>query len=184
MFAVATALTLAFAPRDGAFAPRDLNGTLVFYDGLAGVANYRIPAVVLATTEPPSIVAFAEARHGGDSSASRIAVRSSTDGGATWSDVVFAAGSVDTPAARAACAANRTSCRVGNPAATFDDKVTESSAILPRVAAFPPPLHHRLLPLLTRATSASHRCRVARSCSRSSSVALEAARMRSATASS
>ena len=98
--------------------PNDLNGTLVFYNGLAGVANYRIPAVV--QTENGTIVAFAEARHGGDASAARIAVRSSLDGGATWSNVTFAAGATDTPANRAACAANATRCRGGNPAVVFD----------------------------------------------------------------
>jgi hypothetical protein len=62
-------------------APRDLNGTVVFAAGLGGVSNYRIPAIVqTGGTHPPALIAFAEARDGGDSSASRIAVRSSTDG--------------------------------------------------------------------------------------------------------
>jgi len=98
--------------------PRNLARTTVFHDGLAGVHNYRIPAIVQTAS---ALVAFAEARDGGDESASRIAVRVSQNDGLTWSNVTFAAGSVDTPAARASCAASRTSCRVGNPAAVYDE---------------------------------------------------------------
>ena len=100
-------------------APRDLAAVTVFHDGLAGVHNYRIPAIVQTAS---ALVALAEARDGGDNSASRIAVRVSHDDGLTWSpNVTFAAGSIDSPTARAACAARRTSCRVGNPAAVFDE---------------------------------------------------------------
>ena len=100
-------------------APRDLAAVTVFHDGLAGVHNYRIPAIVQTAS---ALVALAEARDGGDNSASRIAVRVSHDDGLTWSpNVTFAAGSIDSPTARAACAAGRTSCRVGNPAAVFDE---------------------------------------------------------------
>lgn len=106
--------SLASAPA----APLDLNGTHVFYNGLAGVVNYRIPAVVQTRTS--ALVAFAEARHGGDDTSYLIAVRTSYDDGATWSPVVFAAGSVNSSAARKSCAANRTSCRAGNPTATYD----------------------------------------------------------------
>ena len=60
----------------------------VFYDGLANVPNYRAPAVVQT---PSGLVAFAEARDGGNSSASRIATRVSLDDGATWSVVTFVA---------------------------------------------------------------------------------------------
>ena len=102
----------------GASTPMDLNGTRVFYDGLARVANYRIPAIV--QTADHTLVAFAEARHGGDSSASRVAIRSSTDGGATWSDVIFAAGSTNSSAARKACTADCTKCRASNPAVVYD----------------------------------------------------------------
>jgi sialidase-1 len=108
-------------------APRDLNGTIVFAAGLGGVANYRIPAIVqTGGKQQPTLVAFAEARDGGDSSASRIAVRASTDTGATWSAVTFAAGSLNSSAACAACAKdNFTSCRVGNPAAVWDSAAAE-----------------------------------------------------------
>jgi hypothetical protein len=61
-------------------APRDLNGTVVFSPGLQGVQDYRIPSIVQTGGKQPKLVAFAEARDGGDSSASRIAVRTSTDG--------------------------------------------------------------------------------------------------------
>ena len=99
----------------------DLNGTVVFSAGLGGVPNYRIPAIVQTTGTPPALVAFAEARNGSDDTASRIAVRTSTDGGVTWSAVVFAVGSLNSSASRAACAKdNFTHCRVGNPAAVFD----------------------------------------------------------------
>ena len=90
----------------------------VFSNGLGGVHNYRIPAVVLTTQH--DLVAFAEARHGGDDTASHIAARTSSDGGITWSPVVFAAGHKDTPEAREACKQSRTLCRAGNPAVTFD----------------------------------------------------------------
>ena len=78
-----------------------LNGTSVFWNGLAGVNNYRIPAIVQASGG--RLVAFAEARHGGDYSAGVIATRTSDDGGDTWSPVAFAAGHIDTPAARQEC---------------------------------------------------------------------------------
>ena len=126
MFAAFAVLALlapaTLRPRGvGGAAPPDLNGTVVFSAGLAGVANYRIPAIVQTTGSLPALVAFAEARDGGDSSASRIAVRTSTDAGATWSAVTFAAGSLNSSASRAACAKdNFTHCRVGNPAALFD----------------------------------------------------------------
>ena len=68
--------------------PQDLNGTVVFANGLGGVANYRIPAIVQTGGKQPALVAFAEARDGGDSSASRIAARSSTDGPCTFSPCV------------------------------------------------------------------------------------------------
>ena len=96
----------------------NLNSTRVFYDGLSGVPNYRIPAII--QTASGHLVAFAECRHGGDQSASQIAARTSEDGGVTWSQVVFAAGATDSPATRASCAANRTHCRVGNPAVVYD----------------------------------------------------------------
>jgi len=71
-------------------------------------------------TASGALVAFAEARDGGDSSASRIGVRTSSDGGVSWTDVAFPAGAADTPAGRAACNASRAACRAGNPAAVYD----------------------------------------------------------------
>lgn len=104
----------------------DLNGTVVFAAGLGGVTNYRIPAIVQTGGAHPALVAFAEARDGGDDTTARVAVRTSTDAGATWSAVAFAAGSLNTSAARKACAAdNFTSCRVGNPAAVWDSASNE-----------------------------------------------------------
>ena len=97
--------------------PTLLNGTTVFADGLGQVRNYRIPAIVQT---PSSLVAFAEARDGGDSSASRIAVRSSADGGVSWSDVVFAAGTNVSKGPAACESVNITACRVGNPAVVYD----------------------------------------------------------------
>ena len=114
MFSIAV---LGWASPTAPFTPHDLNSTMVFHNGLAGVANYRIPAIVQT---PSSLVAFAEARDGGDSSASRIAVRLSHDGGLSWSAVTFAAGSMDTPAHRVSCTQNRVGCRSGNPAVVFD----------------------------------------------------------------
>ena len=70
---------------------------------------------------PPTPVAFAEARNGGDDTASRIAVRTSTDAGASWSAVAFAVGSLNTSAAFAACTkTNFTGCRASNPTAVWD----------------------------------------------------------------
>lgn len=85
--------------RDGVEASRW--AVRVFSSGDAGVSCYRIPAVV--STPNGTLVAFAEARHGGcaDGGTREIAVRRSADGGRTWSAVGFAAGS-------------RTN-RVGNP---------------------------------------------------------------------
>ena len=107
-------------------APHDLNGTVVFANGLGGVHNYRIPAIVQTGGKQSTLVAFAEARDGGDASASRIAVRTSTNAGVTWSAVTFATGSLNTSAARAACSKdNFTSCRVGNPTAVWDSVSAE-----------------------------------------------------------
>ena len=118
--------TGAGAPRGSTPDLQDLNGTVVFADGLGGVQNYRIPAIVQTGGEQPALVAFAEARDGGDDTTSRIAVRTSTDGGATWTAVAFAAGALNTSAARAACAKdNFTSCRAGNPAAVWDSSSSE-----------------------------------------------------------
>ena len=98
----------------------DLNGTHVFTNGLAGVENYRIPAIVQAGNG--RLVAFAEARNGGDNSASRIATRWSDDGGQTWSPVTFAAGHEDSPTWRMRCNlwGVKTDCRAGNPAAVYN----------------------------------------------------------------
>ena len=96
----------------------DLNGSRVFYNGAISGYNFRIPAIVQA--EDKTLVAFAEARHGGDSSVDHIAFSRSTDSGMTWSNVTFAAGATDSPAVRKACAADITACRVGNPAAVYD----------------------------------------------------------------
>jgi len=128
--------TVARSLATAATAPFDISGTIVFYNGLSpdeGVYNYRIPAVVQTKAfgcpnkgcRPPALVAFAEARHGGDSSASRIAVRTSFDGGDTWSEVSFAAGSENSTTARESCKANRTSCRASNPTVTYDEATGE-----------------------------------------------------------
>ena len=77
MLAAMAVLALASLALLAVAAPRDLNGTVVFSPGLAQVQNYRIPST---GGKQPKLVAFAEARDGGDSSASRIAVRTSTDG--------------------------------------------------------------------------------------------------------
>lgn len=85
--------------------PKDKAQWPVFRQGDAGASCFRIPAIV--RTASSSLLAFAEARHGAlpppghtdalmgceDSSAQEIAMRRSEDGGKTWSDVVFAAGS-------------------------------------------------------------------------------------------
>lgn len=65
----------------------------VFKEGDAGTSCYRIPAVV--KTAAGSLVAFAEARHGGcgDSGTHEIAFSRSADDGKTWSPAAFAVGS-------------------------------------------------------------------------------------------
>jgi len=64
----------------------------VFSPGDGGISCFRIPAVL--RTVKGSLIAFAEARHGGcgDGSVHEIALRRSVDHGKTWSDVVFAVG--------------------------------------------------------------------------------------------
>lgn len=70
----------------------DLNATLVFEPNLASVACYRIPSIV--QSNKGTLIAFAEARHGScsDSAVHEIAVRRSTDSGATWGSVISAVG--------------------------------------------------------------------------------------------
>lgn len=81
----------------------------VFYAGAGGVDCFRIPAIV--QTAAGVLVAFAEARHGscGDGAVHEIAMRRSSDGGATWlpkDNVTFVVGSASMP--------------LGNPAAVYD----------------------------------------------------------------
>lgn len=64
----------------------------VFSPGDGGISCFRIPAVLRTITG--SLLAFAEARHGGcgDGSVHEIALRRSVDHGKTWSDVEFVVG--------------------------------------------------------------------------------------------
>jgi len=55
----------------------------LFVQGREGYNNYRIPA--LLTTQAGTLLAFCEAREGGDSSDIDLLLRRSQDGGATWS---------------------------------------------------------------------------------------------------
>lgn len=89
------------------------NSTTVFEPNLGGVSCYRIPSIV--QTDRGSLLAFAEARHGScsDSATHEIAVRRSTDGGLSWSDVGFAAGN--------------SSYFVGNPDAVY---LTHSNQVM------------------------------------------------------
>ena len=127
-----------------ATAQSGVNGTVVFTPNLAGVACYRIPAVV--QSKKGVIVAFAEARHGscGDGAVHSIAARRSLDGGVTWSAPQNAAGNstylVGNPSAVALAngllmlifvkhtAKCEGDCGVGNAFVTSDDDgVTWSS---------------------------------------------------------
>lgn len=88
--------------------------TIVFSSRLANVSCYRIP--VLVRTAQGTLLAFAEARHGPllrprsrrggytgmgvgceDWNTQEIALRRSTDGGRTWSEVQFAVGNHSNP---------------------------------------------------------------------------------------
>lgn len=64
----------------------------VFSPGDRGISCFRIPAAL--RTVKGSLLAFAEARHGGcgDGSVHEIALRRSVDHGETWGDVVFVVG--------------------------------------------------------------------------------------------
>ena len=101
-------------------APRDLNGTVVFSKASAACQTTE-SSDCADRRQPTDAVAFAEARNGGDDTASRIAVRTSTDAGASWSAVTFAVGSLNTSTAFAACTkTNFTGCRASNPTAVWD----------------------------------------------------------------
>jgi len=54
----------------------------VLVAGKAGYPHYRIPSV--AVTKKGTVLAFAEARQGGDHSANDIVLKRSTDAGKTW----------------------------------------------------------------------------------------------------
>ena len=56
----------------------------LFVQGCSGYNNYRIPA--LLTTQAGTLLAFCEAREGGDSSDIDLLLRRSEDRGETWSD--------------------------------------------------------------------------------------------------
>ena len=90
------------------------NATTVFAAGLAGVACYRIPSIT--QTDKGTLLAFAEARHSScaDSAVQGIAVRRSTDGGRSWSDVATAVGNA--------------SYLVGNPTSVYVHPTKTSSA--------------------------------------------------------
>lgn len=72
-----------------------------------GVTNYRIPALV--RTASGVLVAFAEARTGGDCSPKWLVARRSADNGSTWSSIVEVAG-----------AAPKNGMTTGNPAVGYD----------------------------------------------------------------
>ena len=75
VFCVLLAAPLAAAADEPEFAD-------VFVAGKAGYPHYRIPSVVV--TKKGTVLAFAEARQGGDHSANDIVLKRSTDAGQTW----------------------------------------------------------------------------------------------------
>lgn len=80
-------------------APSGLAGVAVFGAGMANVSCFRIPSIV-QVPHSGALVAFAEARRGDcdDGDAHQLATRTSKDGGATWGDIRFVAGDLDSPA--------------------------------------------------------------------------------------
>ena len=85
--------------------PGDPAAVNVFHEKLGNISCYRIPSIV--QTDKGVLVAFAEARVGscGDGSVHSIAVRRSSDNGATWDNVTFVRGPKDS--------------MVGNPTAIY-----------------------------------------------------------------
>jgi sialidase-1 len=76
-------ITAADAPSVAATAPE--TPVVVFENGREGYGNYRIPALIRAANG--DLLAFCEARTGGDASEIDLVMKRSTDLGATWSDL-------------------------------------------------------------------------------------------------
>ena len=81
-FRTATLLLVALLSAGASAEP--LVQKALFVQGRGGYNNYRIPA--LLTTQAGTLLAFCEAREGGDSSDIDLLLRRSEDGGATWSN--------------------------------------------------------------------------------------------------
>jgi sialidase-1 len=79
-----TATLLLVALLSGGTLAKPLVQKALFVQGRDGYNNYRIPA--LLTTQAGTLLAFCEAREGGDSSDIDLLLRRSEDGGATWSN--------------------------------------------------------------------------------------------------
>jgi sialidase-1 len=79
-----TAMLLLVALLSAGASAEPLVKKVLFVQGRGGYNNHRIPA--LLTTQAGTLLAFCEAREGGDSSDIDLLLRRSQDRGATWSD--------------------------------------------------------------------------------------------------
>jgi sialidase-1 len=96
-------------------AATDFSATTVFESGKDGYKIYRIPAVVLAANG--DLLAFCEARQGGDASEIDLVMKRSSDGGESWGKLQVIEESDDF---RAMFEEEPTAITVGNPAPVVD----------------------------------------------------------------
>ena len=93
----------------------DFKAVTVFRNGTGNFNVFRIPAIVRALNG--DLLAFCEARDGGDASAIDLVMKRSTDGGATWQDLQVVQENDDF---RALFPEDAPPITVGNPAPVVD----------------------------------------------------------------
>jgi sialidase-1 len=98
-----------------AMAYAEFESVAVFENGEEGYNNYRIPAVIVAANG--DVLAFCEARDGGDLSEIDLVLKRSADGGKTWGPIEVVQGS---DRFRSLFGKDKKEISVGNPAPVVD----------------------------------------------------------------
>lgn len=116
LIALLTLLVVALLPREEANAQTpSFKTTVVFRSGTEGYNIYRIPAIVRAANG--DLLAFCEARVGGDASPTDLVSKRSTDGGKSWGELQIVQNKNDF---RSLFKNKETEITVGNPSPVVD----------------------------------------------------------------